>query len=917
MTGADETRRRALEAEIERHLGMLPAFFGAGASTALREQLWRQAQAAYFESPIPRAFREELFAYLSRFCGVPYCMARHAAFLQGIGLAPGEAVARLSPEAVLGLLRQPTPSDDVVEAHLKRLAAWPGPLAHWPEDTRSGVGPAVFGCAIHVFLRGASQRRCLVELRRVLGLEGLEALIAVLGFVQAAHAWTEAHPEIAFEDDVIAMLQAQPELRTWIEGYRASVELELGEVRSDAGRRLASEHERIQRSTEHLGAILEDSLNEIYVFDVDTLRFTQANLGARQNLGYSLAELRQLTPLDLKPEFTASAFDELLAPLRSGEQTRLEFGTWHRRKDGSEYPVEVHLQLSSAGGSSAFVAIILDVSQRRDQERVIAALETRAQTILNTASEAILTSDESGIIQDVNAATLELFGYAESELLGQNVRMLMPDEHAAAHDGYIARYRRTGEARIIGKGREVEARRKNGRLFPIRLSVGEARFEGGRLFTGIIHDLSTQAEAERRLRALFQQRTSLAGICTLEGVVLDVNQAALDYVGVARAEVVGRPLCDTPWWSHDAALQAELRSGLARASGGQFVRFEATHPRARGGQGMVDFSITPVRDAEGRIDVLLVESIDVTENRDLQAQLVQAQKMEAIGTLAGGIAHDFNNLLTSIRGSSEILVDHLEPDGRLARSAVRIQRAADRAAALTTRLLGFSRKQLTHRRSFDLNAVVDDTRDLLLGMLPEDVTAETAPNPVPLYVHADESQLGQVLMNLVLNAGDAIPCGGGGHIQVATTRETLSGERAAALGVEPGSFAALRVRDDGEGIPDDVRDRIFDPFFTTKEVGRGTGLGLSTSLGIIQEHGGDQGGGPGHGARPVDLVGNHSGARGLDRGGERRGPGNDLYGLAARGRAAARGAARTRTGGKPRAQLGPESAAGRGRRDHA
>jgi PAS domain S-box-containing protein len=815
---------------------MVPAFFRVGSSIALREQLWEQAQAAFFDSPIPPLFREQLFAYLSRYCAVPYCMARHAAFLQGIGPAHQDAGPTLEPAEVLALLRRPAPSDDEVEARLKALAARARAVEVWPEDARDPLGRSVFECAVHVFLRGSCHSRCLSELRRVLGGEGLEALIALLSFARVAHAWTEAQPELAFEDDLAAMLQEQPELGAWIEGYPTHVAAELGLSRRDAARGFVSEHEALRLSTEHLGAILEDSLNEIYVFDADTLRFTLANLGARQNLGYSLEELRQLTPVDLKPEFTDARFRELLEPLRSGVKTRLEFGTWHRRKDGSEYPVEVHLQLSSVVGSTAFVAIILDVTERRAQERAIADLEARALTILRTAAEAIITIEESGIIESVNPATLRLFGYTESELVGQNVRVLMAEPHAAAHDGYLARYLETGTPRIIGKGRELEARRKDGSVFPIRLSVGEARFEGRRLFTGILHDLSAQAEAERRLRALFQQRTSLAGICTLEGVVLDVNQASLDYVGGTRAEVVGRPFADSAWWSHDREQQAALRRGIQRAAAGEFVRFEANHRRSNGTLGTVDFSITPVRNAEGTLDVLLVESIDVTETRNLQAQLFQAQKMEAIGTLAGGIAHDFNNLLTSIRGSSEILIDHLEPEGRLARSATRILRAADRATALTTRLLGFSRKQITHRRALELNEVVRETRELFVGLLPEDVEVEDLLDPHDLYVRADASQLSQVLMNLLVNAGDAMPSGG--NLRIATSRESVDAECAARLGVDSGSFIALRVTDTGEGMPAATCERIFDPFFTTKDPGKGTGLGLSTSLGIIREHDG-------------------------------------------------------------------------------
>jgi PAS domain S-box-containing protein len=809
----------------------------------MAERLWSQARDAYLENEIPPLQKEELFAYLSRFCEVPYCMLRHTAILQGLGYrADRHGVTLGEPAQVLGLLRRPVPGPDELESHLKLLSEHSGTLRDWPEDSSSPLGAALFACAVHVFLRGESNQRCLVELRRSLGSEKLERLLSLLGFIRTAHAWTEAHAPLELEPDLEELLRAQPELRAWIDDYRSVASSELAQHSVELVH-LTAEHRELQQSTARLGAILEESVNEIYLFDAETLRFTQVNRGARENLGYSMQELRELTPLDLKPELSARTFAELIAPLRSGEQPRVNFTTVHRRKDGSRYPVEVHLQLSDVGGSSSFIAIILDLTERNAQQAEIAEIGARAQAILNTAADAMLTINAFGVIEDVNAATIGLFGYAEGELLGQNVRILMPAPYTEEHDGYLERYRRTRIPRIIGRGRQVEARRKDGSVFPIRLSVGEATFEGGRLFTGIIHDLSAQNAAEserdesnRRLAALYSQRASLAGLCTLDGTLFDANRASLDYVGVELEDVVGRPFWETPWWSHDPALQARLRDGLGRAAAGEFVRFEATHPRADGELGVLDFSITPVCKPDGSLDLLLVEAIDVTEARSLHQQLVQAQKMEAIGTLAGGIAHDFNNLLTSIRGSSEILLEHLEPGGRLARSADRIQRAADRAAALTTRLLGFSRRQVTQVSSVDLNEAVREIRDLFIRTLPEDVELKMDLGPGPLCAQADASQVGQVLMNLFVNAGDAM--GAGGTLTLGTSLDSLCGVRSVELGLSEGDYVAVSVRDTGPGIPPETRARIFDPFFTTKEQGKGTGLGLSTSLGIIREHGG-------------------------------------------------------------------------------
>jgi PAS domain S-box-containing protein len=843
VTSSGAERRASLEAEMKSRLGLVPSFFWTGQSTDMAERLWAQARNAYLDNEIPSLLKEELFAYLSRFCEAPYCMVRHAAFLQGLGYPAGDrSAAPREPAQVLSLLRRPVASSEELESHLKLLSGHSDTLRAWPEDSGSPLGAALFACAVQVFLKGDLNERCLAELRRCLGPEKLERLLALLGFIRTAHAWTEAHAPLEFEPDLAELLRGEPGLRAWIDEYRSAASSELAEGNVELFH-LTAKHQELEQSTARFGAILEESFNEIYLFDAETLRFTQVNRGARENLGYSMRELRGLTPLDLKPDLSVQSFAELIAPLRSGEKSRVNFSAVHRRKDGSRYPVEVHLQLSEGAGSPTFIAIILDLTERNAQQAEIAEIGARAQAILNTAADAIVTINEFGLIEDVNDATLRLFAYDEAELLGQNVRILMPAPYKEAHDGYLEQYRRTREPKIIGEGREVEARRKDGSVFPIRLSVGEATFDRGRLFTGIIHDLSAQSAAEserdesnRRLGALYSQRASLAGLCTLDGILFDTNKASLDYVGVELDAVIGLPFWETPWWSHDPALQAKLRDGLERAAAGEFVRFDATHPRVDGELGVLDFSITPVCKPDGSIDLLLVESIDVTEARSLHQQLLQAQKMEAIGALAGGIAHDFNNLLTSIRGSSEILMEHLEPGGRLARSADRIQRAADRAAALTTRLLGISRRQVIQARPVDLNEAVREIRELFIRTLAEDVEFKMNLSPGPLYAQADASQIGQVLMNLVVNAGDAMEAGG--TLTLETSLGTLRGVRSVELGLPEGDYVAVRVCDTGPGIPPEDRAHIFDPFFTTKEPGKGTGLGLSTSLGIIREHGG-------------------------------------------------------------------------------
>jgi PAS domain S-box-containing protein len=341
--------------------------------------------------------------------------------------------------------------------------------------------------------------------------------------------------------------------------------------------------------------------------------------------------------------------------------------------------------------------------------------EARLVAIVETAPDAIVVIDQRGVIQSINAAGEALLGWAAAELVGQNVSRLMPSPDAEAHDGYLARYLATGERHIIGVGRDVTARRKDGTTFPAHLTIGEAWIGDDRLFTGIVHDLSERERLER--------------------------------------------------------------------------------------------------------------------------QLVQAQKMEAVGRLAGGVAHDFNNLLTVVMASCSLLERTVRLGDEAGELVGQIRDATQRAVSLTRQLLTFSRQQVAQPVAVDLNQLVSGVGGLLRRLLGEDLAIEMRLDPAAGAAWVDPTLLEQVLLNLAVNARDAMP--EGGRLVIETGSVEIDAPSPARYGGAPaGAWARLSVIDSGHGMDARTQAQMFDPFFTTKEPGKGTGLGLSTVHGIVEQAGG-------------------------------------------------------------------------------
>ncbi len=338
-----------------------------------------------------------------------------------------------------------------------------------------------------------------------------------------------------------------------------------------------------------------------------------------------------------------------------------------------------------------------------------------------------------------------------------------------------------------------------------------------------------------RVRAILD--ASADGFVTLSegGLIESVNPRLEQMCGWRADALVGRPIDVLVTLAPDGQGEAGLENLLpADHPGAPAHAAESIARREDGTTFPVEIAISETYFDEARHFVVSIH--DISARKELAARLLHAQKMEALGRLAGGIAHDFNNLLGAIRGSSELLREKLPPGSSGRRAADRIHAAADRGTALTRHLLGFSRRQPAEPQRLDLNAAITSTLELVEHMLGENVHVERALTPSLCRIWTDPMQIEQIVMNLLLNARDAMPRGG--SVVLETSSTDLDARRAKKLSLAPGCYVRLRVRDTGEGMDEETRARIFEPFFTTKPQGRGTGLGLSMVYGSIQQAGG-------------------------------------------------------------------------------
>ena len=465
------------------------------------------------------------------------------------------------------------------------------------------------------------------------------------------------------------------------------------------------------------------------------------------------------------------------------------------------------------------------------ERKRIAERLSQLASIIEFSSDAIVLHALDGTIVSWNAGAEAVYGYSASEVLGRPRDFLIPADQADELPASLEKLKR-GESVQLCESIHV---RKNGQRIDVSITTSPVKDANNQIVgaVSITRDVSDRKRAEERFQKAFNASPEPITITTVsDGRFLDVNDSFLRVTGYRREEVVGHTSSELNLWQTPEDRLRFVEALETRRS----VRDLEIAFRTKCGEKRIGFDSAEIIEVAGQKCVIALMK-DVTEQKILEKQLRQAQKMEAIGQLAGGIAHDFNNLLTVITGYCDLVDRELPPTGTLHRNCEQIKKAGDRATALTRQLLAFSRQQLLEPKVLDLNAVVLELEKMLRRLIGEDIELKTQLDSRLGSVKVDRGQIEQVIMNLVVNARDAMPSGG--RLSIETKNVVLDEEQVRHRQPQrPGSYVLLAIADTGMGIDAETQARIFEPFFTTKQAGHGTGLGLSMVYGIVRQSGG-------------------------------------------------------------------------------
>ncbi len=589
-------------------------------------------------------------------------------------------------------------------------------------------------------------------------------------------------------------------------------------------------------------AVLDVSVDAIITMDHQG-KVLEFNPAAVTMFGYQRADIigQDMAELVMSPPLRERHRRGLAHYLATGEGPalgkRLELSA--QRADGGEFPIELAIAHIPGPGQPVFIGFIRDVTERTRAEEALRTSEEGFRLMIDAIKDyAICTMDPAGRIATWNHGARRIYGYATEEIIGKDRSQLFgPDDVARG-----VHQRGLDEAAATGKSSEEGWRvRKDGSRFWANGTISALYNANGSLrgFVKVVRDLTERrrAEVSLRLRDRAMQAVSQGILITdpnqPDNPIIYASHGFERMTGYGSEEVLGKNCRLLQGAETNPEARAALREAIREE---RECSVELVNYRKDGTKFWNALFVTPVRDEDHRLANFVGVLVDVTERRNLEQAFQQSQKMEAVGQLAGGVAHDFNNLLTIISGYSEILLGRLRPDDPLREFIKAISDAGQRAASLTRQLLAFSRKTMHEPKVLNLNDVVAETEKMLRRLIGDDILLTTLLGPGISRIKIDPGLLDQVLMNLSVNARDAMPRGG--KLTVETRNVNLDDHYAQAHASRTGNYVLLAVSDSGCGMTPAIKAHIFEPFFTTKGVGKGTGLGLAVVHGIVKQSGG-------------------------------------------------------------------------------
>lgn len=630
-----------------------------------------------------------------------------------------------------------------------------------------------------------------------------------------------AVPRDAFDtNEVLLLTEVAHDISYAIESIRAHEE--SGRVK-----------ESLRKSEEKFKTLFNSANDAIFIVNFDG-RILEVNETACRRLEYTREQLLHLTPMDIDtPECSRRVMNHIDEIQRKGQAV---FETTHVTAGGTTLPIELNARVIEFEGKPAILSIARDITERKIAGNALHESEEKYSKLFHQSNDAIFIHDLEGNIIDVNKRVVDYLGYERDEILKMNIRDLHPPE--ALEKSAVA-FEKVGRCGFVNF--EIDVRKKSGEVSPVEISSSLFEIDERKVIQGIVRDLTERQKAEKALREsqeLYETlvRTSPEAITTtdLSGKITYASPNTLAMHGYERAdELIGRYALDliAPE-EHDRAvknIQRTLTSGFVHNV--EYALLKKDGSRFTG-----ELNAALVKDESGKPLFFIATVRDATDRKRMEEQLRQSQKMEALGALAGGIAHDFNNLLIPILGYTDLLALKLEEhEPILSRYIDEIKKTAERATALTKQLLVLGWRQTLRMIVLDLNALVSNLEDLLRRLIGEDIEFSLALEPGLMPVKADPGQIELIIINLVVNACDAMP--DGGTLTIQTENVSIDRKATGALhGAEPGDYVRLTVKDTGIGMDKLMLERIFEPFFTTKETGHGTGLGLATAYSSVKQH---------------------------------------------------------------------------------